>query len=171
VPSRSFNEGWRERPYALFCVGIFLFTTKVPAYRQAGKKLQNYKSTKMDKVIYKELSYEIIGAVFEVFKELGYGFKERYYEDAIAKEFKNRKINFRRQLPYKLKYKGEIIGNYIFDFLVEDKIIVELKQGDYFSKNNINQALQYLKSANLKLAILVNITSNGVKFKRILNIM
>lgn len=123
------------------------------------------------KVVHKELSYEIIGAVFEVFKELGHGFKERYYEDAIAKEFSNRGIEFKRQLPCKLMYKGEIIGNYRFDFLVEDKIIIELKRGDYFSKNNITQALQYLKTSNLKLAILVNITSKGAKFKRILNVI
>ena len=124
----------------------------------------------MDKVVYKELSYEIMGAIFEVFSELGYGFKERYYEDAIAKEFKNKGIKFERQLPCKLKYKEEIIGNYRFDFLVEEKITIELKRGNFFSRNNITQALQYLKSANLKLAILVNITSDGVKFKRILNI-
>jgi len=79
----------------------------------------------MDKVVYKKLSYEIMGAVFEVFRELGSDFKERYYEDAIAKEFKNKEIKFKRQMPCKLRYKSEIIGNYQFDFLVEDKIIVE----------------------------------------------
>lgn len=124
-----------------------------------------------DKVVYKELSYEIMGAIFEVFKELGYGFKERYYEDAIAKEFFNKGIKFKRQVSCKLMYKGEAIGNYRFDFLVEDKIIIELKRGNYFSKNNITQALQYLKTANLKLAILVNITSKGASFRRILNIV
>ena len=124
----------------------------------------------MDKVIYKELSYNIIGSVFEVFKEMGYGFKERYYEDAIAKEFIRKNIKYKRQIPYKLMYKGEIIGMYRFDFLVEDKIILELKRVDYYSKSNITQALQYLKTSKLKLAILINITSNGAKFKRILNI-
>jgi len=123
------------------------------------------------KVVYKGLSYEIVGAAFEVFKELGYGFKEKYYEEAIAKEFLKREIKFKRQVPYKLLYKGEFVGSYRFDFLVENKIVVELKKGDYFSKNNITQALQYLKTSNLKLAILVNITSKGAKFKRILNII
>lgn len=112
-----------------------------------------------------------MGSVFEVFRELGYGFRERYYEDAIAKEFENNNINFERQVPHKLMYKGKSIGNYRFDFLVEDKIIIELKSGDYISRNNITQALQYLKSSNLKLAILINMTSDGVKFKRILNII
>lgn len=124
-----------------------------------------------DKVVYKELSYEIMGAIFEVFRELGFGFKERYYEDAIAKEFGNKNIKFERQVPFKLMYKQEAIGGYRFDFLVEDKIVIELKRGDFFSKNNITQALQYLKTSNLKLAILVNVTSKGVRFKRILNIV
>ncbi len=96
-----------------------------------------YKKENEDAVIYKELSYQIVGCVFAVYNELGYGFKERYYEDAIAKEFKSQNINFKRQLPYKVSYKGETIGTYRFDFLVEDKIIVELKKGDFYSKGNI----------------------------------
>lgn len=124
----------------------------------------------MDKIIYKELSYEIVGAAFDVFKELGYGFKERYYEDAIAKEFIRRNIGYKRQLQYKLKYKGENIGVHQFDFLVEDKIIVELKRGDYYSRNNMTQVIQCLKTSKLKLAILINITSKGATFKRVLNI-
>lgn len=124
----------------------------------------------MDKIIYKELSYKIVGAVFEVFKELGYGFKERYYEDAIAKEFTRRGIRYKRQVRYKLMYKDEVLGIQQFDFLVEDKIIVELKRGDYYSKNNMTQVIQYLKTSKLKLAILINITSQGAKFKRVLNL-
>ncbi len=123
-----------------------------------------------DKVIYKKLSYDIMGAVFEVYNELGYGFKERYYEEAIAKEFDRIKLVYKRQLPYKLKYKDEIIGTYRLDFLVEDRIVIELKQGNFYSKQNITQTLQYLKATNLKLAILINMTQQGVKFKRILNI-
>ena len=123
-----------------------------------------------DKVIYKELSYKLLGAIFTVYNELGHGFKERYYEDAIAKEFDIRGIKYKRQLPCKLAYKGEIIGGYRFDFLVEDKIVLELKRGDFYSRNNITQALQYLKASKLKLAILINITQDGVKSKRILNI-
>ncbi|NTU66456.1 MAG: GxxExxY protein [Candidatus Moranbacteria bacterium] len=122
------------------------------------------------KVIYKELSYEIVGAAFEVFKELGPGYKEKHYEDAVSKEFTKRNISYKRQIQYKLLYKGESIGMNQFDFLIDDRIIVELKRGDYYSKNNIDQVIQYLKTSKLKLAILINFTSTGVKFKRILNI-
>lgn len=129
-----------------------------------------YEKAKTNNLIYKELSYDIIGAVFEVYNELGYGFKERYYEDAIAKEFDKRNIQYKRQVSCKLFYKDEPIGIYRFDFLVENKIIVELKQGDFYSKQNFNQALQYLKASDLKLALLINITQHGVKHKRVLNI-
>lgn len=129
-----------------------------------------YEKANADNLIYKDLSYAIIGAVFEVYNELGFGFKERYYEDAIAKEFDKRNIKYKRQVSCKLFYKDEPIGIYRFDFLVENKIIVELKQGDFYSKQNFNQVLQYLKASNLKLAILVNITQHGVKYKRVLNI-
>lgn len=111
-----------------------------------------------------------MGAIFDVYNELGFGFKERYYENAIAKEFEKRNIKYKRQIPYKLSYKGEIIGNYRFDFLVENRIIIELKQGNFYSKQNFSQALQYLKTTKLKLAILINMTQNGVKYKRVLNI-
>ena len=123
-----------------------------------------------NKIIYKDLSYEIMGAVFEVYNNLGFGFKEKYYEDAIAKEFDKRRIKYKKQLACKLAYKGEVIGLYRFDFLVEDKIIVELKQGTFYSKQNYTQTLQYLKASKIKLAILINITQQGVKYKRILNI-
>lgn len=129
-----------------------------------------YENSNDDKLIYKELSYDVIGAIFEVYNELGYGFKERYYEDAIAVEFDRRKIKYKRQVPYRIKYKEEIIGNYRFDFLVEEKIIIELKTGDFYSKQNMTQVLQYLKVSDLKLAILINFTQHGVKSKRVLNI-
>lgn len=124
----------------------------------------------MSKVIYKDLSYKVVGAIFEVYNELGYGFKERYYEDAIAKELELRGLNHKRQVSYNLLYKGESIGRHQLDFLVENRIIVELKVGEFYSKNSINQVTQYLKATNLKLAILINITQSGVRFKRILNI-
>lgn len=123
-----------------------------------------------DKVIYKELSYEIVGILFDVFNDLGYGYKEISYEKAIAKNLELKGKKFERQVPFKLEYKGEIIGNFFLDFLIENKIILEIKKGNYFDRKNINQVKEYLKVANKKLAILANFTPNGVKFIRILNL-
>lgn len=121
-------------------------------------------------MVYKELSYVIVGILFEVFNELGYGYQEKHYQKAIEKSFSSNKIKFRSQVPYKIKFKKEEIGRYFLDFLIEDKIILEIKKGNYFAKRNINQVNGYLKATDLKLAILANFTSDGVKFKRLLNI-
>ena len=123
-----------------------------------------------DKVIFKELSYKIVGLLFDVYNDLGYGYQEKYYERAIEKYFIDNNISFKKQVPYKIVFRGEIIGRYYLDFLVEDKIVLEIKKGNYFSRNNIGQVNGYLKSTNKKLAILANFTSDGVKFRRILNL-
>jgi len=123
-----------------------------------------------DNVIYPELSYIIIGILFDVYKELGPGYKEVYYERAVAKGFDRVHLRYKRQLPYKVTYRGQFIGRCYFDFLVEEKIILELKKGDYFSRRNIHQTNEYLKISKLKLAILANFTTKGVEYKRIVNI-
>lgn len=69
-----------------------------------------------------------------------------------------------------MKYKGAIVGNYFLDFLIENKIVLELKKGDRFSKKDIEQVYAYLKVTGLKLGIIANFTGKGVKFKRIVNI-
>ncbi len=123
-----------------------------------------------DKVIYKKLSYEIVGVLFEVYNELGYGYQEKYYERAIAQCFTKRKIKFSRQVPFEIRFKGESIGKNYLDFMVDEKIILEIKKGNYFPKRNIEQVKQYLKVTSLKLAILANFTSSGIKFLRVLNV-
>ncbi len=123
-----------------------------------------------NKIVYKKLSYEIVGILFEVYNELGYGYQERHYEKAIKSHFQEKKIKYIRQAPYQISVKGKIIGRYYFDFLVEDKIILEIKKGKYFSKRNLEQVKGYLHHSKKKLAILANFTPDDVKFKRILNI-
>ena len=122
-----------------------------------------------EKVIYKDLSYKIVGIMYEVFNELGSGYQEKHYERAIEKYFIKDKIKYLRQAPYILMFQGEKIGRYYLDFLVDDKIVLELKKGNYFSKNNINQIKGYLQATGKKLGILANFTSSGVKVKRVLN--
>ena len=123
-----------------------------------------------DKIVHKDLSYKIVGVLYEVYNKLGYGYQEKYYQRAIEQEFSLLDINFSRQLPYSIKFKGEIIGRYFLDFLVEDKIVLEIKKGNHYSRRNIEQVLGYLKATNKQLAILANFTANGVKCLRILNV-
>jgi GxxExxY protein len=129
---------------------------------QGGVRNQN--------VLYPDLSYKIIGILFEINNKLGPGFQEKHYQKALEISFKENKIKYYAQCPYKVIFKGEMIGRYFMDFVVEDKIVIELKRGDYFLPSNIKQVVGYLKATNLKLGILVNFTSSGLKYKRILNI-
>lgn len=122
------------------------------------------------KVAHKELSYKVVGTLFEVYNELGFGYQEKLYEKALEKSFTHEKVRFKRQAPFILKFKGEPIGKYYLDFLIEDKLILEIKKGNYFPKRNIEQVREYLKVTGLQLAILANFTSTGIKFIRILNL-
>lgn len=121
-------------------------------------------------LIYPKLCYNIIGILFEVYNELGSGYQEKYYQRAIAVAFRENNISFEKEVFISLRYRGSKIGRYFLDFLVEDKIVLEIKKGNYFSKGNINQIYAYLQATDVRLGILANFTSTGIKFKRIVNI-
>jgi len=120
-------------------------------------------------IIYPELSYRINGVLFDVFKEVGPGLQEKYYQRAIAQGLQERSIQFQEQVSIPLAYKGKSIGRYFLDFLIEGKIILELKRGDYFQKHTLQQIVAYLQSTNKQLGLIANFTTNGVRVKRILN--
>lgn len=122
-----------------------------------------------EKIIYPELSYKIIGIIFDVFNSLGYGYQEKYYQKAIGVALKENNIEFKEQVPVKISYKNNTLGTYFLDFLVDNKIVLEIKKSSRFSRKNIEQVFAYLKASNLKLGILINFSPNDVKFKRILN--
>ena len=122
-------------------------------------------------LLYPELSYRIMGVLFAVFNELGPGHKEKYYEHAVAEGFTNRGILFERQLYAPLFFEGKVVGKYFFDFLIDGKVILELKKGNmYSSHKHINQVLSYLKAHTLALGIIAQFADDGVKYKRIVNI-
>jgi len=121
-------------------------------------------------IVYANETYEIVGMMYDVWDEIGFGHKENFYQKAVAKIFETNKKKFKEHLRLKVKMKNIEIGEYILDFLYEDIIVIELKQGNGFSKRNINQVYSYLKATGLKLGLLINFTRAGVKFKRIVNL-
>lgn len=123
-----------------------------------------------DDLVYPELSYKIIGILFNVWSNIGSNHKEIFYQRAVAKDLKLSKLSFVEQLPVKISYRGSVIGKYFFDFLINDKIVLEIKVRDYFSKKDISQLYSYLRAKDLKLGIIAHFSKTGVKFKRILNI-
>lgn len=136
----------------------------------ANRAMGDEPRVKRDDLLYPELSYQIVGAFFDVYNELGDGLLEKIYQRAIAKVFHERGMSFQEQVPCDIQFKGETIGKQFLDFLVEDKIILELKQGDRFRRQNLEQVIAYLKATGKKLAVLANFTRDGVAFRRLVNL-
>ncbi len=120
-------------------------------------------------ILYPELSYQIVGVLFEVYNNLGPGYQERYYQKAIASLLETLKISFQEQVSIKVKIREKEVTKGIIDFTIEDKIILEIKKGDRFLKSTIDQIYSYLKATGLKLGIIANFTKRGLEFKRIIN--
>ena len=127
------------------------------------------KSDYKNDLIYPELSYKIVGCAFEVFNEVGGSHKESIYQKGMSIAFKNQLLNFKEQVYYSVTFKNNVIGKNFFDFLIEEKIIVELKSLGHFTKGHYDQVLNYLKVSGLKLAILISFGQNEVKYKRVIN--
>ncbi len=127
-------------------------------------------NTSRKDLIYADLCYKIVGVLFSVWSDIGIGHKESFYQKATAEGLKEIHLKFKEQLPVKIRYKNKYIGIYYFDFLVGDKIVLEIKVRNYFSKKDIEQLYSYLKAKNLKLGIIAHFTRTGVKFKRVVNI-
>jgi GxxExxY protein len=125
---------------------------------------------KRNDLIYPELSYTIVGILFEVYNNLGPGHKERYYQKAVATALKTANLSFDEQVYSPIIFKDSNVGNYFLDFLIENEVVLEIKSGEKFLKQNINQVYSYLKTKNLKLGILANFIKDGLKFKRIVNL-
>jgi GxxExxY protein len=113
------------------------------------------------------ISHRIIGAAIEVHKQLGPGFLESIYEEALAVEFYLQKLRFSRQTIVPLRYKGYAVGENRLDFLVEDQVIVELKAVESLLPIHTAQVISYLKATQVHLGLLinfnVNILTQGVK--------
>ena len=128
------------------------------------------KLLRREDLIYPELSYQLIGILFDVYNKLGYGHSEKVYQKAVAVALKNSNLKFKEQVYAPLKYENERIGSNYFDFLVENKVVIELKKGDRFIKAHIEQVYQYLKFFNFKLGLLVYFAPRNLHFKRIVNL-
>jgi len=120
-------------------------------------------------LLYPDESYQIVGVLFDVFNELGPGHHERYYQRAIRESLRQREIPFREQVHYPLRYRGATVGRQYVDFIVFDKIVLEIKKGGQFSKRHIEQVLSYPKASGYRLALLANFSRNGITSRRIVN--
>jgi GxxExxY protein len=121
----------------------------------------------MPELLYKELSYAVIGAAMEVHRILGPGFLEAVYQAALAHELTLRGIRFEQYLKLPVSYKGEPIGDYQADFVIENKMILEIKAVSTLHPKHEAQAIHYLTATGLKLAILLNFGAPSLDYQRI----
>ena len=119
-------------------------------------------------LLYAEESFKINGAIYEVHKALGPGLLEKVYQEALEKELKFQGIPFEREKSFTITYKGEELEQkYIADFVIYDKIVVELKAVEELLPVHKAQVINYLTITGLKLGLLVNFNTRQVKPERI----
>lgn len=123
-------------------------------------------------LVYKDESYSIVGAALKVFREIGFGYQEKYYYRAFKLAFLALGFKVTEQLWTPLIFANKPIGGYYLDLLLEKldaKIVVEVKVANQIYPQHIKQVLGYLKAKNVKLGILIVITKSGIIYKRIVN--
>jgi GxxExxY protein len=122
-----------------------------------------------EKLVLKDLSYKLMHILFDVHNKLGTSFKEEQYKNAIADYLNKLGLKFEREKEISADFKGLIIKGLRVDFIIENKIILEVKSKPLLTKEDLRQVLRYLKSLNLPLAILVNFKKKKLEYKRIIN--
>ena len=103
-----------------------------------------------------EITGEVIRIFYKVYNTLGYGFLENVYEEAMMVEFRKSGLKFVNQFPVKVFYEGEIVGKYVADFLIDGRVIVEIKAIGELGKVNENQLMNYLRSTDKEVGLLLN---------------
>lgn len=121
----------------------------------------------MAELLYKQLSFEVIGAAMEVHRVMGPGFLEEVYQKALERELAIRHIPFVAQQHIEVAYKGIVIADYYLDVVVDGKIVLELKAVSQLLPVHQSQLMSYLKASGHKLGMLINFGEESLRHKRI----
>lgn len=120
-------------------------------------------------LIYKDEVYKIIGAAMVVHKELGCGFLEAVYQEALSLELEEQKIPFEQEKEIEIYYKDLLLNKkYRADFVCYDKIIIEIKALSSLTSEHESQLLNYLKASETKVGLLINFGSKSLQYKRMI---
>lgn len=120
-------------------------------------------------ILFRDLSYRIVGAAMEVHATLGPGFLEAVYAESLAHEFRLRELEFRREIPVTVWYKRILVGDFKADFVVEKTILLELKAVACLNDAHKAQAHNYLAGAGLQLGMVINFGARQLEYKRVLS--
>ena len=113
-----------------------------------------------------DITFKINGAIFEVNRILGSGFLEKVYKKALLIELRKRGLNAESEVPIKVQYKGELVGDYFADIVVEGQVIIELKTVENLQNIHEAQLINYLKATGMKVGLLVNFRGTKAEIKR-----
>jgi GxxExxY protein len=116
---------------------------------------------------HQKLTEKIIGAFYDVYNSLGYGFLEQVYENAMVIELRSMGLKVEQQMPIKVRYRGKVIGEYFADLVVEDKVILELKAASVFLPSHEAQLLNYLKATPYEVGLLLNFGPSPTKKRKV----
>lgn len=120
-------------------------------------------------ILFRDLSYCIVGAAMEVHATLGPGFLEAVYAESLAHEFRLRDLGFRREIQVPVRYKGILVGDYKADFVVEKTVLLEVKAVACLNDSHKAQAHNYLAGTGLQLGIVINFGARQLEYKRVLS--
>lgn len=117
-------------------------------------------------MLYEELTSEILNACFEVSNELGVGYIESVYENALFVALVQKGLKVERQVSLKVKFRGVIVGDFKADIIVEGKVMLELKAVESLAKEHYAQLLNYLKSTGIQVGLVVNFGTTRLQYRR-----
>ncbi|BCM89984.1 hypothetical protein IAD21_01835 [Abditibacteriota bacterium] len=113
------------------------------------------------------ITREVIGCAFEVGTELGIGYAEKVYENALVFEMRSRGLNLEQQVPLKVRYKEVVVGEFIADIVVEGCVLIELKAQNAILDAHVAQCVNYLKTTGFPIALILNFGTPRVQTKRV----
>lgn len=122
-----------------------------------------------EELLFGDLTYRVIGLGMQVHTTLGHGYLEKVYENSLMVLFRKAGIFAEQQIPIKVHFEGEIVGDYCADILVERKLILELKVADRIAPIHKAQTLNYLKATGLELALIMNFGAPSFEHHRLIN--
>lgn len=121
-----------------------------------------------EKLLYKDLTYKIIGLAMEVYNELGYGFLEKVYEEAMIVQLNENKLKYDQQPKFEVVFKNKIVGEFYPDLIVDNKVIIELKTSEKIIDFHRSQLLNYLKVTKLRVGLIINFSKSKLEYERLI---
>lgn len=120
-------------------------------------------------MLYEDITKKILEACFEVSNELGVGYLESVYEKSLIIALKQKDLKAENQVPLLVRFRGEIVGEFFVDILVEKKVLIELKVSSGLSKENYVQTINYLKATGIEVGLIVNFGTPKIEYRRFIN--